>query len=135
MKGTMRGLFRTMSLVIGLTLGLFSYAWSGEIEGQVLRTEPGGKAVPVTEVGVVVSKPIPGLPECQVTTDTNVAVAFTDADGMFSVEGLQEGLYQVCSEFEYTVDDPNYFNAKATASVVKRVRVPRNGSVKVVLKK
>ena len=130
----MRYLFTIMPIFVGLMLGGFSHAWSGEIEGQVLRAASGGKVIPVADVGFVVYQPVPGLPECEVTAETKVGFTTTDADGMFSTGDLKTGLYQICGQYDYEVDDPES-NRKITVSLAKRIRVPSSGTVKVIFKK
>lgn len=130
----MRHLFTIMSILVGLILGTFSQAWSGTIEGQILRVVSGGKVVPVYDVPLIVYQDEPGLPECAATAETKIRYIASDRDGKFSFEDLEAGLYHVCGGYDYEVDDPDS-NRKITVVLTKRVRVSPSGVVQVIFKK
>ena len=130
----MRHLFAIMSILVGLILGTFSQAWSGTIEGQILRVVSGGKVVPVYDVPLIVYQDEPGLPECAATAETKIRYIASDKDGKFSFGDLEAGLYHVCGGYDYEADDPDS-NRKITVVLAKRVRVSSSGVVQVIFKK
>lgn len=131
----MRYLSTLILILVGLMLGTFSQAWSGSIEGQVLRTVSGSKEIPVEAAGIGVSQHGPGMPECKFL-DTTTPLVFTDSDGTFSLGNLKAGVHTLCAMYDYfDADDPDQFNKRVEVLLAKRVQVPLSGVVKVIFKK
>ncbi|MEP6959163.1 MAG: hypothetical protein ABI980_10585 [Nitrospirota bacterium] len=129
----MRYLFFILFFLFGFMDGNFNYAWSGEIEGQLLRVISGGKVVPVADIDLIIVEDAPGVRECKITTETKSSVVTTDAQGIFSIGALQAGPYHICAEFDYEIDPAS--GRRVTASVVTPIYVSRMGVTKVTIKK
>jgi uncharacterized GH25 family protein len=128
----MQYLFVIFFLLSGFTDGTVNSAWSGEIEGQLLRVSE-GKEVPVADVDLVIVEDAPGIRECKITPETKSYVVTTDANGTFSMGTLKAGWYHICAEYDYEIDP--YSGRRVTASVVKQVHVSRTGVTNVLIKK
>ena len=128
----MRYLLLILCVLSGFTDGYFNYAWSGGIDGQLLQFS-GGKEVPVPNIDLVILEDTPGFRECRVTTETKSIVVTTDVNGLFSIGDLKAGLYQICAEYDYEVDSDS--GRRISVSVVKPVRVMRQGVTNVIIKK
>ena len=130
----MRYLCFILFFLSGLTEGTFNYAWSGGIEGQVLRVVSGGKVVPVADVDLMVFEDEPGLPLCtKRTPETKANYVTTESNGTFSIGALKAGLYQICGEYDYEAEPDS--GRMITVSLNKRIRVSRKGVTKVIYKK
>ena len=89
--------------------------------------------VPVADVDLIILEEVPGFHECKITTETKSNVVTTDANGIFRIGALKAGLYQICAEYDYEIDPDS--GRRISASVVKPVRVSRNGVTRVIIKK
>ena len=128
----MRCLFCILFLLSGFMDGVFSYAWSGEIDGQLLRVTSGGKLAPVADVDIDIVEDVPGIRECKVTTETKSNVVTTDANGIFRTGELKAGSYHICAEYDYEIDPSS--GRRVTVSVATPIYVSRVGVTKVTIK-
>jgi len=106
-------------------------AWSGEIEGQLLRATSGGK-VPLADMDLNIVEDVPGIPVCKITPETNSIVVTTNAQGIFRSGPLKKaGPYHICAEFDYEAGHD--FSRRLTAVVATPVYALRIGMTKVTI--
>src|SRR5262249_39838539 len=128
----MQYLIFILTFLCGFTYGNVNYAWSGEIEGQLLRIISGGK-VPLTGVDLNIVEDVPGIRECKITPETNPIVVPTNAQRIFRSGALKAGLYHICAEFDYEAGPDS--SRRVTAVVATPIYVSRIGVTRVTIEK
>ena len=129
----MRYLLAILFFLSGFADGNVNSAWSGEIQGQVLRVISEGKSVPIANLDLSIVENVPGVRECKITTDTKSKIVTTDATGIFSIGALQAGEYYICAEYDYEADPGS--GRRLTTSIATHVYVSRMGVTEVTIKK